>query len=114
VHDAVEDLLATGQVQLPYIGVVPAQLTPQIAERFGLEDARGFLVADLEPGGPAAQAGMEPGDLVTSIGDEETPSVEAFLGALRRREPGETVPVQLLRDGDERTVQVTLVDRPRS
>ena len=114
VHDAVEDLLATGQVRLPYIGVVPAQLTPQIAERFGLEDARGFLVADLEPGGPAAQAGMEPGDLVTSIGDEETPSVEAFLGALRRREPGETVPVQLLRDGNERTVQVTLVDRPRS
>jgi S1-C subfamily serine protease len=57
---------------------------------------------------------MEPGDLVTSIGDEETPSVEAFLGALRRREPGETVPVELLRDGDERTVQVTLVDRPRS
>ena len=114
VHDAVEDLLATGQVQLPYIGVVPAQLTPQIAERFGLEDARGFLVADLEPGGPAAQAGLEPGDLVTSIGDEGTPSVEAFLGALRRREPGETVPVQLLRDGDERTVPVTLGDRPPS
>lgn len=114
VHDAVEDLLATGQVQLPYIGVVPAQLTPQIAERFGLEDARGFLIADLEPGGPAAQAGLEPGDLVTAIGDEETPSVEAFLGALRRREPGERVPVELLRDGDAQTVLVTLGDRPPS
>jgi S1-C subfamily serine protease len=112
VRDAVEELLETGEVRLSYIGVVPAQLTPQIAERFGLEDARGVLVADLERGGPAAGAGLEPGDLVTAIGDEETPSVEAFLGALRRRDPGDTVRVEVVRDGEELTIPVTLADRP--
>ena len=114
VQDAVEELLATGQVRLAYVGVVPTELTPQIAERFGLEEWRGVLVADLDPRGPAAGAGLEPGDLITAVGGEETGTVEAFLGVLRRREPGEAVDVDVVRDGDERTVEVTLGDRPPS
>ena len=114
VQDAVEELLATGQVRLAYVGVVPTELTPQIAERFGLEEWRGVLVADLDPRGPAAGAGLEPGDLITAVAGEETGTVEAFLGVLRRREPGETVDVEVVGDGDERTVEVTLGDRPPS
>ncbi len=114
VVDAVEEMLETGQVTLAYIGVVPAAITPQIAERFRLEDTQGVLVAEVEPGGPAATAGLEPGDLVTSVAGEGTGTVEAFLGILRRQDPGDVVEVELLRDGEERTFDVTLTDRPET
>ena len=113
VLHAVEELLETGEVDLAYMGVVPAPLTPQIAARFGLEDEQGALVVEVPADGPAGEAGMEPGDLVTAVDGEEVRSVEDFLGFIRRSEPGDDVEVEVLRDGDERTVEVTLAGRPR-
>ena len=114
VLHAVEELLETGEVDLAYMGVAPAPLTPQIADQFGLEEQEGVLVAEVPEGGPADQAGIEPGDLVTAVGGEEVRSVEDFLGLLRRSERGDVVEVELVRDGDERTIDVTLAGRPRS
>ncbi len=112
VLHAVEELLATGDVSLAYMGVAPASLTPQIAARFGLEDEDGALVVEVPSDGPAAEAGLEPGDLVTSIDGEEVRSVEDFLGFIRRSKPGDQVDVDLLRDGEEMTVEITLAGRP--
>ena len=114
VLHAVEELLETGQVDLAYMGVAPAPLTPQIADEFGLEDEEGVLVAEVPEDGPADQAGIEPGDLVTAVEGEEVRSVEDFLGLLRRSERGDVVEVELLRDGEELTVEVTLAGRPRT
>jgi S1-C subfamily serine protease len=113
VLHAVEELLETGEVDLAYMGVRPAPLTPQIAARFGLEDEQGALVVQVPADGPADRAGLEPGDLVTSIDGEEVRSVEDFLGFIRRSEPGDEVEVEVLRDGDEMTIEVTLAGRPR-
>lgn len=112
VLHAVEELLETGEVDLAYIGVAPAALTPQIAARFGLEDEQGALIAEVPAGGPAAASGLEPGDLVTGIDDEEIRSVEDFLGFLRRSEPGDTVDVEVLREGEAMAIEVTLAGRP--
>ena len=112
VLHAVEELLETGEVDLAYMGVAPAPLTPQIADQFGLEDEEGVLVAEVPEGGPADAAGLEPGDLVTAIDGEEVRSVEDFLGLLRRSERGDVVDVELVRDGEEMTIDVTLAGRP--
>lgn len=113
VIHAVEELLETGEVDLAYMGVAPAPLTPQIAADFDLGDEEGVLVAEVPEGGPADEAGLEPGDLVTAVDGEEVRSVEDFLGFLRRSEPGDEVQVDVLRDGDEMAIDVTLAGRPR-
>lgn len=112
VAHAVEQLIETGEVTLAYFGVVPAALTPQIAAQFDLDEEQGVLVAEAEDEGPASDAGLEPGDLITGIDGEEISAVEDFLGFLRRSEPGDEVEVEIVRDGDEQTVDVTLADRP--
>ena len=114
VLHAVEELLETGEVDLAYMGVAPVPLTPQIADQFGLDDEEGVLVAQVPEGGPADQAGLEPGDLVIALDGEAVRSVEDFLGFLRRSQRGDVVEVELVRDGEEMTIDVTLAGRPRT
>lgn len=100
VLDVVEDLLDDGEVTHSYVGIVAGRVTPQIADGLGLPLDRGVLVRDVEPDGPAAAAGLQPGDLITELAGEPTDTVEAFLGALRGTEPGQQVSVTYRR-GDQ-------------
>jgi S1-C subfamily serine protease len=80
--------LNNGQAQHPYVGVAVAQLTPDIARTLQLAVTTGVLVRDVTPGGPAAKAGVQPGDVVTTFGSTKTNMVEDFLSALRRTKLG--------------------------
>ena len=106
--DVVEQLLRTGQVRSPFVGIQPGRITPQIAQQLGLQQTDGVLVLDVVKDGPAARAGLLPGDVVTSLSGKRVASVEDFLGALRGVEPNQTVPVVRVRQGNQQTVQVTL------
>lgn len=87
-------------------------ITPQIAEQLNLQDTTGVVVLSVSQGGPADDAGIRPGDIITSIGDDELSAPEDLLAALRQRDPGETVAVEVRRGSDTRTVDVELSDRP--
>ncbi len=113
VLDVVEQLLATGSVTVPFLGIQPGVLTPQLAEQFGLTDAGGVLVLGVVPDGPAAAAGLRPGDVLVQLSGERVRSVEEFLGTLRGLEPGQSVPVTVVRNGTEQQVQLTLSSRTR-
>lgn len=65
-------------------------------------------------GGPAAQADIQPGDVIISIEGDTVRSVEDFLARLRRRNPGDRIEVEFVRDGARRTVTVVLAGRPTS
>ncbi len=65
----------------------------------------------MSEGGPAQQAGIEPGDVIVGIDDVEVATVEQFLAKLREVEPGEAVPVRVLRDGEVEEVPVVVADR---
>lgn len=108
VRDVADQLLATGRAVHPFVGVSVAQLTPQIAQALGVSISTGVLVQDVSAGGPADTAGIKEGDVMTALAGSATPTVEDFLAALRRHEPGDRVPIQLHRGGREQTVQVTL------
>jgi S1-C subfamily serine protease len=110
--DVVDQLLDRGSVRHPFLGVTPQSVTPQIADRLDLGTDEGVIVQSVVRGGPADDAGLEPGDVIVRFGDDPVRSVEDFLVALRNHDPGETVPVEVVRDGDTRSFDVRLTERP--
>ena len=112
VVDVVTQLLESGEVEHAFLGVRPAPLTPQIAERFGIDTDEGILVFSVVPGSGADEAGVQEGDIVTRIGETPIHQVEDLLSLLRERAPGDEIELRVLREGEEQTIPVTLTDRP--
>jgi S1-C subfamily serine protease len=110
--NVVEQLLKSGRAQHAYLGVQPAALTPELAKDLGVDRTDGVLVMTVGPKSPAAAAGLQPGDIILSVGGTPTPTPSDLYAALRQHKPGEKVDVRVLRAGAERTVSVTLGDRP--
>ncbi|MDY7088524.1 MAG: trypsin-like peptidase domain-containing protein [Actinomycetota bacterium] len=106
--DVADDLLDDGKVTHPYVGVIAGRLTPQIVQTLGVGTDRGVLVREAVPGGPAAEAGLTAGDVITGFNGEQVPTVEAFLGALRGVEPGDTATLTFLRSRQEKAVKITV------
>jgi Do/DeqQ family serine protease len=107
-------LIETGTVSRGYIGVAPTQLTPDLAEEFGLpRDTKGVLIADLNPAdGPAGKAGLKRDDIITAINGRAVSSVDDLRLIVAQILPGTTVPVKYIRDGKPDTKEVTLTKRP--
>ena len=106
-----DQLIESGEVAHPYLGVSLGDLTPEAAERFGLKANSGAVIAEAVPGEPAARAGVETEDVVVDVGSEKIESSGDLLTALREYKPGETVGITVLRDGREQTLDVRLGER---
>jgi len=121
------ELIETGSYEHSFVGVALDTVTPAVAEANGLDEPRGLLVIDVAPNGPAAGV-LQPsedaetvngesypvgGDVMLAIDGTPTDTTEALGSylALETR-PGDTVPMTVLRDGEERTVEVELGSRP--
>jgi serine protease DegQ len=112
VSDIVGQLLKSGSAKHAFFGIQPGEVTTEIAQQLGLGQTRGIVVLDVVPTGPAAAAGIRPGDVITAIDGTHLDTVEAFLAALRPHRPGDVVMATLVRDGKSQDVKVTLTDRP--
>ena len=108
----VPQLLEDGTAEHAYLGIQPATVTPQLVEQFDLQTETGVIVVDATAGGPAAEAGIEAGDVITAIGDQRIESVEDLLGALRAHRPGDEVEITVERDGEARSIPVVVEDLP--
>jgi serine protease Do len=105
----VPQLLATGRVRRAGLGLVTQRLTPDLAQALGTGTATGLLVADVIPGGPAAAAGLRPGDVLLSFEAQALRARTDLARALERAQPGRDVRLGVReRNGRERTVAVTL------
>ena len=104
VRDIVTQLIDNGRVEHPYLGV---RLAPASSDGDGV-----VVIVAVERDGPVDDAGIEPGDVVTRIGDRDVEAVEDIYDALQGRRPGSTIEVEVRRDGDERTFDVRLGERP--
>jgi S1-C subfamily serine protease len=107
-----DELLHHGRVDHAFIGIQPAELTPQLAQALNIGSTTGVLVYGGEPGGPAERAGIRPGDVLVQLAGKLLDSVEQLFAALRRHRPGDEVKVELLRDGKRHTVTVRLSAKP--
>jgi S1-C subfamily serine protease len=109
---AIDSVIATGRVVRPCLGVgIAAVITPPIARINRLPAERGVLV-QVEPGGPAARAGLRDGDIIVQADSREIRSAPDLLNAIRQHKPGEQLRVRAVRsDGQTVDVTVTLAER---
>ncbi len=114
VRGVMESLIDDGRVSRGWLGVQVQKLTPDLAASFGLEDTGGSLVATVVADGPAADAGLEAGDLIVALDGVPIEDTAALLNAIALTEPGARLQVELIRDGERRTFEVTLGERPTS
>src|SRR5437899_3733256 len=111
-HWVVDQIREHGGVVRGWIGVAVQAVTPDLARSFGLHGAEGALVADVIPGGPAAKAGIARGDVIVRWGDRRVQHSRELPLMVALTVPGTRVPVTIMREGQERTVDVTVERMP--
>jgi len=107
-----QDLISYGRVVRGWLGVEFQQMTPELAESFGLEELQGLLVAGIFRNGPAHKAGMLPGDIIVAIGHSPVINARYSINKIAQVKPGQEVPVEILRNGERKKLTITAGERP--
>ena len=110
--DVAEQLREDGRVNRGWLGVMIQPVSQDLAESFGMESAIGALIADLDPEGPAAQGGLQAGDVILEVNGEEVERSSTLPRLIGRGAPGTEVELTLMRDGEEITESVELGSWP--
>jgi serine protease DegQ len=110
--DVVGQLLKNGRATHSYLGIQPDQVTREVAAQLGLDQAGGVVVLAVVEDGPAARAGLQPGDVLIRMDEAAIDTVEDLFAELRKREPGAQVRLTFIRDGREQQATVTLAESP--
>ena len=107
----VKDLLPQlkeGKVVRGWLGVIIQDITPPIQERLDLDTTKGALVSGVTSGGPADKAGIQRGDVIVSFDGEEIEEMGDLPYIVAMTEVGKTVPVEIIRKGEKKTIRVTV------
>ena len=107
-----DQLIKTGKVSRGYMGVFLQELTPALAQQFGLQKDEGALVGSISPNSPGEKAGLKTGDIITGINGKSVKNADELTADVVSHEPGSTVKLSIVRDGKPMTVDVTLGRRP--
>jgi len=110
--DVSKQLQASGKVTRGRLGVQIQALTPELAKSFKLDDVKGVLVASVEPGGPAAKAGLQSGDVILAFGGKPVQSANELPRLVAATKPGTTITLDIWRSGARRQVKATLAEFP--
>jgi len=127
VRRSLDQIRQRGEVRYAYLGVSTTAVYPQLADRFKLGTDDGAWVQEIVEGGPAADADLEAGsgearfqardyrpggDVIVKVGDTEIETENDLGLALTPYEPGEEIDLQIVRDGERKTIKVKLGERP--
>lgn len=128
VKRVVPELIENGEYRHSWLGITGVDVTPAIAEEIGLEEASGFLVVTVREDGPASNVDIQAGDrdaqirgrsltvggdVIVGIDDQPVRRIDDILNYLAREtEPGDTVTLEIIRDGERIERDVTLQRRP--
>ena len=107
-----DGIVKDGQVTRGWIGVEPSELSPELAETFGVKAIEGVIITGVLQDGPAAQAGLRPGDVIVRVGDKAIGSVPALLTNVAALKPGEPSSFEVQRGGRALSLEVTPGLRP--
>lgn len=110
--DVADQLRDDGQVRRGWLGVMIQPVSRDLAESFGMESPSGALIADLDPEGPAAEGGLQAGDVILEVDGSRVHDSSTLPRLIGRTAPGSEVALELMRDGERRQLQVTVGDWP--
>ena len=113
-RNVLEAIVRDGQVTRGWIGVEPQDLSPELAETFGIAAGRGVIITGVLQNGPAAQAGVRPGDVITEVAGRSVANVAELLSAVAALKPGEPAALAVTRRDGSLSLSVTPGRRPLS
>lgn len=105
-----DQIIETGTVAYPFFGVSAVPLPPEAAKAFGVDN--GLYLQAVMPGGPAAKARLEPGDIVTLLDNRPASSIAVLTEVTLARKAGDTIEVTYVRSGKTSTTTLTLGAMP--
>jgi len=109
-----QQIVDHGRVVRGWLGIEIQEITPELAESFGLQSTKGFIIAGVLPNGPAAQAGMQPGDIVTGIEGTRIDGPSTALEKIVMLTPGERVVLSGWRQQEPTQWTVEIDERPQN
>jgi len=107
-----EEIIKHGQVVRGWIGIESQDITPELAESFGLARSSGAIIAGVVRGGPADRAGMRPGDILLTVDGKRVANTNDTLNLIARLVPGGTAKMTVMRKNHQSTLDVTVAKRP--
>lgn len=113
-RQVMESLIKEGQVTRGWIGVEPRDLTPEIAETFNLPIREGVLITGVLHNGPAALAGIRPGDVVTQVATAPVNNTSQLLNTVAALPPGKTAAIKVQRGNEAMSLSVVVAKRPKA
>ncbi len=105
--NVLEAIVRDGQVTRGWIGVEPQDLSAELAESFGLNTKAGVIITGVLQNGPAAKAGIRPGDVITQVAGRPVSNVAQLLSAVAALTPGTTALLEVVRKDGSQTIEVT-------
>ena len=111
-YPVIQQLRANGTVKRGYLGIGIQPLSSDIAAGLGLPKDKGEIVSSVEPSGPAARAGIRQGDVVTRINNADVTYDNTLSYIVANTPVGTAVPIEVIRDGQRRTLTATVAQRP--
>jgi serine protease Do len=109
-----DQLVRTGKVVRGWLGVAIQDLTPELATQFGITETKGVLVSDVMEDSPAKKAGFERADVIVEYDGKSMDSPTHLRNAVAQTPIGKKVSVKLIRDKKPKTLDVTIVEQPKS
>lgn len=110
----IEQLIKTGRVIWPWIGIGAVTVTPGIASELDLKVTEGVLVSEVPQGAPASKSGLNSGDVITHLDGNKVTTVRQLQDLIRQRKIGDKVEVTVDRAGRQQKFSITLEEMPRN
>jgi len=107
-RSVMEQIVSHGKVVRGYLGILPQDVTPQMAKQFGLSQPGGALIGDVSPDTPAARAGLKRGDVILQLNGRPVTSANDLRLRISQTAPGTSVKLGISRDGKMQDVNITL------
>jgi len=106
------DLIKTGKVVRPWLGISVQDLTPELSENFKVKDKEGVLVDQVYQGTDAEKAGLASGDIIISVDDKPIKNVGELVKEIQKKKVGQKVKLSIIREGKPLTIEATTAAMP--
>jgi 2-alkenal reductase len=112
VKVAVEQLIETGTVTQAWVGIAFYPIDAALATQYELPVESGIIITEVDPASPAAEAGLQPEDIITAVDGEEITPSQDLAAIMFKHQPGDVVTLSVIRGSEEMEIELTLGEAP--